>query len=153
MPRRPRKATGGIVYHVLNRAAGKLKLFEQDDDYAAFERVLEEAYMERNALQANLVERAQDWRWSSIWRRCQRDRTLTAMLSDWPVPRPRDWTRRVNRPLTEKERDSVRKSIRRGRPFGDEPWTKAMARQLSLESTLRPRGRPRKPKREGDQTA
>ena len=43
MPRRPRKATGGIVYHVLNRAVGKLKLFKQDDDYAAFERVLEEA--------------------------------------------------------------------------------------------------------------
>ena len=28
---------------MLNRAVGKLKLFEQDDDYAAFERVLEEA--------------------------------------------------------------------------------------------------------------
>ena len=52
---------------------------------------------------------------------------------------------------TEKERNSVRRSIRRGRPFGDESWTKAMARQLALESTLRPRGRPRKSKLEDDE--
>ena len=43
MPRRPRRATGEIVYHVLNRAVGKLKVIKRDDDYAAFERVLEEA--------------------------------------------------------------------------------------------------------------
>ena len=26
------------------------------------------AYVERNALRAGLVERAEDWRWSSLWR-------------------------------------------------------------------------------------
>ena len=43
MPRRPRVATGGLVYHVLNRRVGRLPLFEQEPDYAAFERILEEA--------------------------------------------------------------------------------------------------------------
>src|SRR6476469_5867389 len=43
MPRRPRVATGGVVYHVLNRAAGRLTLFRKDEDYAAFLRVLCEA--------------------------------------------------------------------------------------------------------------
>ena len=43
MPRRPRIATGGLVYHVLNRRVGRLPLFETDRDYAAFERVLEAA--------------------------------------------------------------------------------------------------------------
>lgn len=35
---------GGLVYHVLNRAAGRAMLFEKDADYEAFERVLEEAW-------------------------------------------------------------------------------------------------------------
>ncbi len=44
MPRRPRIATGGIVYHVLNRRVGRLPLFQTRKDYEAFERVLREAY-------------------------------------------------------------------------------------------------------------
>lgn len=43
MPRRPRIATGGYVYHALNRAVGRSTIFEKVDDYAAFEAVLEEA--------------------------------------------------------------------------------------------------------------
>jgi REP element-mobilizing transposase RayT len=43
MPRRPRIAPGGLVYHVLNRAVARLALFEKPADYAAFERVLAEA--------------------------------------------------------------------------------------------------------------
>lgn len=46
MPRRPRIATGGLVYHVLNRRAGRLPLFERSEDYAAFHRILCEAYEE-----------------------------------------------------------------------------------------------------------
>lgn len=38
----------------------------------------------------------------------------------------------------------LRSCIARGRPFGNEKWTKKVAMQLHLESTLRPRGRPRK---------
>src|SRR6185503_14295500 len=44
MPRRHRAATGGLAYHVLNRRAGRLPLFEKPSDYSAFERVLQEAY-------------------------------------------------------------------------------------------------------------
>jgi hypothetical protein len=43
MPRRPRMATGGCVYHAINRAVGRSTIFEKVDDYAAFEAVLEEA--------------------------------------------------------------------------------------------------------------
>jgi putative transposase len=42
MPRRPRFATGGIAYHVLNRRVGRLPLFEKLGDYSAFEKVLSE---------------------------------------------------------------------------------------------------------------
>ncbi|MDZ4857271.1 MAG: transposase [Nitrospirota bacterium] len=47
-------------------------------------------YVEHNALRAKLVTRAEDWRWSSVWQRNQRDTKLTTWLSDWPVERPRD---------------------------------------------------------------
>src|SRR5215510_9306692 len=42
MPRLPRVAAGGVVYHVLNRRVAQLPLFEKDGDYAAFEHILEE---------------------------------------------------------------------------------------------------------------
>src|SRR5882672_6477918 len=42
MPRRPRNATGGITYHVLNRAVGRRQIFVEDTDYAAFEKALAE---------------------------------------------------------------------------------------------------------------
>ena len=145
MPRIARQAAGGYVYHVINRGVGRMRLFEKQADYAAFERVLartqeQEAmrllgwcvmpnhwhllawpredgalgrfmqrltvtharrwqehtqrvgeghvyqgryksfpvqsdehflavlrYVERNALRAGLVERAEDWRWGSLW--------------------------------------------------------------------------------------
>ena len=43
MPRRARVAPGGVVFHVLNRANGRLRLFKKDADYLAFERLLVEA--------------------------------------------------------------------------------------------------------------
>jgi hypothetical protein len=43
MPRPPRKIEGNIVYHVLNRANAKMRIFEKEKDYAAFEEILIEA--------------------------------------------------------------------------------------------------------------
>jgi putative transposase len=40
MGRPLRIAPGGLVYHVLNRANGRQRLFDDDGDYDAFERVL-----------------------------------------------------------------------------------------------------------------
>ena len=49
MPKRLREASGGVIYHVLNRAVGRMKLFEKERDYLAFEKVLAETY-ERTAI-------------------------------------------------------------------------------------------------------
>ena len=49
MPRRPRVAPGGLVYHVLNRGVARLALFEKETDYQAFERVMAEA-MEKHPI-------------------------------------------------------------------------------------------------------
>ncbi len=100
-------------------------------------------YVERNALRAKLVKRAEQWQWSSLWRWAQGDPKLLAFLSDWPVKRPRQWVGWVNRPETASELEDLRCSAQRGRPFGSEGWVVRIAKRLSLESTLRPRGRPK----------
>src|SRR5262245_4653482 len=45
-------------------------------------------YVERNPLRAGLVGRAEDWRWSSLWRRERGPEAARALLAEWPVPRP-----------------------------------------------------------------
>ena len=100
-------------------------------------------YVERNPLRAKLVERAEEWRWSSLWRRSQGDPQHVAFLSEWPVVRPRNWVARTNRPETATELEVLRCSVQRGRPFGNETWVQRMTKRFGLESTLRPRGRPK----------
>src|SRR5690348_9912964 len=197
MPRPLRQAQGGLIYHALNRANARLAIFDDDGDYAAFERVLAEAltrhdmrllayclmpnhfhlvlwprgdgdlsrfmrwltmthtqrwhahrhsagsghlyqgrfqsfpvrddghlltacrYVERNALRAGLVERAQLWRRGSLWLRFAREPPEGPALSPWPTERPSDWTKRVNAALNPAEEEALGRPIRRGQPFGD----------------------------------
>jgi putative transposase len=66
---------------------GRYKCFPvETEDY--FYQVVR--YVERNALRANLVERAEAWRWSSL-RRAEREDPAFPILSAWPLPRPADW--------------------------------------------------------------
>jgi putative transposase len=49
----------------------------------------------------------------------------------------------VNEPLTDAELAAVRRGIDRGCPYGSEVWCERAVSKLNLESTLRPRGRPK----------
>ena len=40
MPRTARAVEAGLIYHVLNRGNGRMRLFHKPADYAAFEQVL-----------------------------------------------------------------------------------------------------------------
>jgi putative transposase len=104
-------------------------------------------YVERNPLSARLVEKAQLWRWGSMWARVHGEEVIKALLSPWPVERPTNWTARVNAPLTAKELDRVRVSMERGQPYGSDDWVSKTVRDLRLEHTVRSEGRPRKPTR------
>ena len=101
-------------------------------------------YVERNALRANLVRRAEQWRWGSLARWLRGNAEDRSLLAPWPVSRKAGWVDHVNAPQTEAELKSLRRSVQRGNPFGDEHWSAAAADRLGLESTLRPRGRPKK---------
>jgi putative transposase len=98
------------------------------------------------------VARAEDWRWGSLWRRQRGDAEAQSMLHAWPVALPANWVEWVNAPHTEAELQAVRRSVQRGSPFGSEAWCKRTAQRLGLQSSLRPRGRPRKKPDEGSPT-
>src|SRR5262249_40908331 len=113
---------------------GRFKSFPiQEDDHLLT--VLR--YVERNALRAGLVERAEDWRWSSLAARLQPGAAGASLLSEGPVPLPADWLGWVNRPQTEAELRAVREAVARGSPFGGAAWQQRVARRLGLEYTLR----------------
>lgn len=222
MPRTARTAPGGMIFHVLNRANARAKIFTKDADYAAFERVMCETlarkpmrvlgylimpnhwhlvlwpkrdgelaafmqrlttthvrrwhlhrktvgcghlyqgtyksfpieadehlltvlgYVERNALRAGMVERAEDWRWSSLWRwRHPKITEDVPPLTAWPVERPRQWLQQVNRQQDETELEKLQTAVQRGRPFGSTIWQETTSKQLGLESSFHARGRPR----------
>lgn len=222
MPRQPRKTPGGYVYHVLNRANARVRIFNTNKDYNLFEEILEQAkehadvevlayclmpnhwhlvlypkfddslpafmkwlsnthtkrwhsmkgttgqghlyqgryksficednnyfltlvrYVERNAKKANLVKKAEDWKWSSVWRREKGTIKQKKLLSSWPVSIPRDYLSWLNKPQTQEEEESIEVSIERGRPMGTNTWVTKVVKKFGLESTLKPRGRPRK---------
>ena len=222
MPRTARITPGGMVFHVLNRGVGRMRLFKKDRDYEAFEEIVAKTfsscpmricayclmpnhwhfvlwperdgdlaafmqkltithvrnwqehrrrvgmghvyqgryksfpietdeyfyhvarYVERNALRANLVESADQWRWSSLWRREHGTAEDRRLLGDWPLPRSRRWLEFVNEPQTKPEVKAIRHALVRGQPYGSESWIGRTAKRLGLESTMRCRGRPNK---------
>jgi putative transposase len=194
MPYRPGRGTAGVPFHVLNRSARRLVLFENDADYRAFLfcvfRALQKVpvsllaycimpnhfhlvvqpvadgqlssfmklllgthskrwhsfrkttgigavyqgrfkafpiqsaqhfyavcrYVERNALRAGLVDRAEDWPWCSLFQRCAGGGPVP--LHEWPIAEPLDWVERVNEEQPDAEVQAVRASGAkpRGRP-------------------------------------
>jgi putative transposase len=117
---------------------GRFKAFPiEDDDH--LRTVLR--YVERNPLRAELVTRAEDWRWSSLaaWR----EGSPLLWLGKPPL-RQTHWLARVNEPLSAGDLNRLRHSVQRGKPFGGETWTQTIAERLGLTSCLRPQGRPKK---------
>lgn len=131
-----RRSTGaGHVYQ------GRFKSFpiQQDEHFYSVAR-----YVERNTLRANLARRAEQWRFGSLHRWLRGAADDKALLAAWPLPRKANWVDHVNAPQTEGELAAIRRSTQRGSPLGDDAWIEQAARRLNLESTLRPRGRPKK---------
>lgn len=221
MPRTLRADVGEIVYHILNRSTARLKIFEKDKDYQAFEATLEEAkekypmrilayclmpnhwhlvlypefdgqlvpfmqwltmththrwhaahntigtghlyqgryksfpvetdehflqlvrYVERNAKRAKLVEKVEDWKWSSIHRRLFGIDQQKKLLSPWPVDDDGHYLEWANSPQPKEELEIIRMSIVRGRPYGNTDWTHSMSERLGLQSSFRSKGRPK----------
>jgi putative transposase len=98
-------------------------------------------FVESNPLRAGLVKRAQEWIGSSLHARLKGPAEMRHLIAEWPVQRPRDWTLLVNRKQEPKQIEQIALCIARGRPYGDETWTRRVVQKYGLESTIRPRGR------------
>jgi putative transposase len=120
---------------------GRFKSFPVETDDYFYQAV---RYVERNALRANLVKRAEDWQWSSLWRRERGSPDHRRWLGTWPLPRPRRWVEHVNKPQTDSELEALRHCLRRGQPYGSTQWIESATKLLGLGHTLRNRGRPKK---------
>lgn len=99
-------------------------------------------YVERNALRAYLVERAERWRWSSLWSRESGQGTSGLLVEDGSIARLAHWVEWVNTAETEPELTAVRQGVVRSQPFGETSWVEVMVDRLSLHRTQRPQGRP-----------
>jgi len=166
MPRQARVSVGNVIYHVINRANGRVPIFNKDADYLHFEELLLEAkeltgmrilaycimpnhfhlvlhpktdtqlagfmswltsthvrqyrtrtksigygriyqgryksfpvqsttylttvvkYVEQNPLRATLVTKAEEWKWSSLWRREKGTKKQKELLSSLPIELP-----------------------------------------------------------------
>lgn len=218
MPRPRRVDMGGQIYHVVNRGVAKMRLFETEADFAAFEGCMNEVgamylgvsvlayclmgnhwhlvlrtttdgelarymqnlttmhvrrwlrfrqadgsgpiyqgryrsflcesgghvltvvrYVERNPLRANLVTRAEEWRWSSLGQWLTNERRIP--LGDWPVGRPDNWIDRVNAPENLAEVQAIRRSSQTGQPYGHPAWQSEIRLRLGLPTPRKP-GRP-----------
>jgi len=69
---------------------------------------------------------------------------LGHLIEELPIEIPETWDRYIDEPLTEKELERLRQSVNRQSPYGQNEWQIKVTQELGLESTLRPRGRPKK---------
>lgn len=101
-------------------------------------------YVERNPKKANLVKKAENWKWGSVWRREKGTEKQKKLLSDWIISEPRDYLKYLNEPQNENEEKSIQNSILRGCPYGEDSWKDRIIRKFKLEITIRSQGRPKK---------
>lgn len=120
---------------------GRYKSFiVQDDNYfLALVR-----YVERNAKKANLARKAEEWRWGSAYCRKHSTGKQKEFLATWPVSKPENYIEWLNESQAPDEEESIQKSIQQGGPFGEDLWVSKIVKKLGIESTIRPRGRPKK---------
>jgi len=222
MPRQARVLVGGTVYHVINRANGRARIFHRDRDYQHFESLLLEGvdligmrilaycimpnhwhfvlypkedgdmsefmrwvttthvrtyrvvtstighghlyqgayksfpieedkhlidvirYVEQNPLRARLVQRAEEWEWSSLFRRGRGSTADRRLLAPLPTILPANYLESVNTILYADDLKDIRYAVNKGTPYGSDAWVEEMVERHHLESTRREPGRPRK---------
>lgn len=136
--RRWHAAKGTIGQGHLYQGRYKSFICEEDSHFLTLVR-----YVERNAKKANMVKKAENWKWSSVWRREKGTQEQQKMLSPWPIKIPRNYVAWLNAPQTEAEEQAIERSIVKNLPFGGDRWTLKTIEKFGLEQTARGVGRPK----------
>ena len=124
-----RPASPGHVYQ--DRFANSLVEHQHSLAYVA-------RYIEANARSAGLVERAEDYPWSSASPYAADPERPT--LAEWPIEKPQPWLTYINTATPLDEWKRIQRSVKRGAPIGSDIWVKATAKAYGLEHTLNDRG-------------
>jgi len=119
---------------------GRYKSFVCQDDIHFLTLV---RYVERNALKANLIKKAENWKWSSVWRREKGTEKEKELLSEWPIVIPQNYLATLNESQTKEEENILERSIQKSAPFGEFNWTNKIVKKFGLEQTLKSVGRPK----------
>lgn len=99
-------------------------------------------YIEQNPLRAGLVKRSDDWKWGSLYWRLKGIKEQQTLLSEWEVPRPKEYLTQVNLLQKKETLNEIRASIEKGSPLGGVEWKLALIESFGLEYTTRKVGRP-----------
>lgn len=99
-------------------------------------------YVEGNPVRSGLVDSAKDWRWSSNGETA--GRRAQDITNRPPLELPKDWVGHVDAPLPSGELERLRLSVNRQCPYGSPLWQSQLCWRLGLESTIRPKGRPKR---------
>ena len=99
-------------------------------------------YVEGNPVRAGMVNSARNWLWSSH-KETTNERTKL-LVNKAPIELNKDWTKYVDEVWDDIELKRIHQSINRQSPYGELKWQAKIVEELGLESTVRPRGRPKK---------
>jgi putative transposase len=100
-------------------------------------------YVEQNPLRAKLTPKAENWKWSSLYRRQRNNKEDKKFLSSLPIELPANYLTSVNTLLHNDKLDTIHQSIRKGAPYGSVEWTDHVVEKYGMQSTVRGAGRPK----------
>jgi len=134
-------------WHTIKRTIGQGHLYQgryksflcQKDNYL----LTLLRYVEQNAKKAKLVQKSENWKWSSLWRREKGTIKQKKILSPWPIDAPKDYLSLVNQIQNIEEEDNIEGSIIKSNPYGDLDWVENIIKKFGLEQTLKGVGRPK----------
>jgi putative transposase len=103
-------------------------------------------YIERNPVRVNIVERAEDYPWSSAKAHVLRVRDAILSSEDWLEESEFNAYREFLMDEDKNKGDSIRKATSTGRPLGSEEFIKSLGKILEINIFPKKAGRPKKEK-------
>lgn len=98
-------------------------------------------YVEQNPLRAKLVNHAEDWKYSSLYRRLKGTPKQQKLLAKLPTALPHNYLKEVNTIYNEDVLNMIRRSVQKGTPLGSERWVQQVIATHKLGSTVRGPGK------------
>ena len=96
------------------------------------------------AFWVSLTPFAEDWKYSSLYRRQKGTPKEKKLLAPLPTRLPANYLASVNEVYNKDVLTKIRYSVNKSAPFGGDKWTGKMISEHKLESTQRGPGRPKK---------